>query len=155
MQRRMEFIRKYKEVIAYLFWGVMTTLVSWGAYSVFASLFRNQINEFSIIGMKISVVVLVSNVLSWVCAVLFAFITNKLWVFQSKSWSRMVLLSEFSKFLTTRLLTGVLEIIMVPILVSIGLNQTIFGIEGMVAKVLVSVAVVLLNYIFSKLFIFK
>lgn len=62
---------------------------------------------------------------------------------------------EFGKFFSARAATGIMEIAAVPFLVGIGLNQTIFGIEGMVAKVLVSVLVVLLNYVFGKLFVFK
>ena len=155
MKRILELLKKYEEIIAYLFWGVMTTLVSWGTYSLFAILFRNMKTEFSLFSLKISTVVLIANVLSWICAMLFAFVTNKLWVFNSKSWETRVFLPELGKFISARLVTGVLEIILVPLLVGIGLSQTIFGIEGMVAKIFVSVFVVLLNYVFSKLFIFK
>jgi putative flippase GtrA len=155
MERILELLKKYRELISYLFWGVMTTIISWGSYSIFALLFKRQIHEVSLFGVQMSVVVLVSNILSWVCAFLFAFVTNKLWVFESKSWKPAVCIPEFGKFFSARALTGVLEIIAVPLLVTLGLNQTIFGVEGMVAKVIVSVAVVVLNYIFSKLFIFK
>ena len=130
----------YKEAIDYLFWGGMTTVVSWGSYSIFVLLGAS---------------VFWGNVLSWVCAVLFAFVTNKLWVFQSKSWAGDVLLPELGKFLSSRVATGVFEMVAVPALVALGLNQTIFGIDGMVSKVLVSVVVVILNYILSKLFVFK
>ena len=130
----------YKEAIDYLFWGGMTTVVSWGSYSAFVLLGAG---------------VFWGNVLSWICAVLFAFVTNKLWVFQSKSWAGNVMLPELGKFLSSRVATGVFEMAAVPALVALGLNQTIFGIEGMVSKVLVSVVVVILNYILSKLFVFK
>ena len=130
----------YKEAIDYLFWGGMTTVVSWGTYSLFV-----------LLGASI----FWGNALSWVCAVLFAFVTNKLWVFQSKSWEGSVLFPELGKFLSSRVATGIFEMIAVPALVAIGLNQTIFGIDGMVSKVLVSIAVVILNYILSKLFVFK
>ena len=130
----------YKEAIDYLFWGGMTTVVSWGSYSAFVLLGAS---------------VFWGNVLSWICAVLFAFVTNKLWVFQSKSWAGNVLLPELGKFLSSRVATGVFEMVAVPALVALGLNQTILGIEGMVSKVLVSVVVVILNYILSKLFVFK
>ena len=130
----------YKEAIDYLFWGGMTTVVSWGTYSLFV-----------LLGASI----FWGNALSWVCAVAFAFVTNKLWVFRSKSWEGSVLFPELSKFLSSRVATGIFEMIAVPALVLIGLNQTIFGIDGMVSKVLVSVAVVILNYILSKLFVFK
>lgn len=137
----------YKEAIDYLFWGGMTTVVSWGSYSLFVILLGSSLEE--------TATVFRANILSWVCAVLFAFISNKLWVFQSKSWTGTVVLPELTKFLSSRIATGVFEMIAVPALVAVGLNQTIFGIEGMVSKVLVSIIVVILNYILSKLFVFK
>ena len=130
----------YKEAIDYLFWGGMTTVVSWGSYSAFVLLGAS---------------VFWGNVLSWICAVLFAFVSNKLWVFQSKSWAGNVLLPELGKFLSSRVATGVFEMVAVPALVALGLNQTILGIEGMVSKVLVSVVVVILNYILSKFVVFR
>lgn len=148
-------LRKYQEVIAYLFWGVMTTIVSWGSYSLFALLFRGREKNIDILGLHMSIVVLISNILSWLCAFSFAFVTNKMWVFQSRSWKMKDWIPEFGKFFSARAATGIMEIAAVPFLVGIGLNQTIFGIEGMVAKVLVSVLVVLLNYVFGKLFVFK
>ena len=148
-------IEKYKEIISYLFWGVMTTLVSWISYSFFALLLGEQVSSVTILGFHTSMVVMVSNILSWICAVSFAFVTNKLWVFHSKSWELRVFMPELGKFISARLITGLLEIVLVPLLVAIGLNQTIFAIEGMAAKVAVSVLIVALNYIFSKIFIFK
>ena len=139
----------YKEAIDYLFWGGMTTVVSWGSYSLFVLLLQ------SARAMGESAVVFWANICSWVCAVLFAFITNKLWVFNSKSWTGAVVFPELTKFLSSRIATGVFEMIAVPALVAVGLNQTIFGIDGMVSKILVSVVVVILNYILSKLFVFK
>lgn len=130
----------YKEAIDYLFWGGMTTVVSWGSYSLFVLLGAS---------------VFWGNVGSWVCAVSFAFVTNKLWVFQSKSWTSAVVFPELGKFLSSRVATGIFEMIAVPALVAIGLNQTILGIDGMVSKVVVSVAVIVLNYVLSKLFVFK
>ena len=128
----------------YLIFGVLTTVVSWGSYSLFVLLLQG-----------LDSVVFWANILSWVCAVLFAFITNKLWVFQSKSWAGNVVFPELGKFLSSRVATGIFEMIAVPALVAIGLNQTIFGIDGMVSKVVVSVAVIVLNYVLSKLFVFK
>ncbi len=130
----------YKEAIDYLFWGGMTTVVSWGSYSLFVLLGAS---------------VFWGNAGSWVCAVTFAFVTNKLWVFGSKSWAGNVVFPELGKFLSSRVATGVFEMVAVPALVTVGLNQTIFGIDGMVSKVVVSVAVIVLNYILSKLFVFK
>ncbi len=139
---------KYKEIIMYLIFGVLTTLVSWGSYALFEIIFGTFIRGSIVLSS-------VANVLSWIVAVLFAFITNKLWVFESKSFNSNVLIKELTTFVGSRLATGVLEWVGVPLLMLIGLNQSIFGIEGMLAKVVVSVIVVILNYILSKLFVFK
>jgi putative flippase GtrA len=133
-------IEKYKEIISYLFWGVMTTVVSWGTYSLFVTVIQS---------------VSVANILSWICAVVFAYVTNKLWVFQSREWAFCTIIPELLKFVTARLATGLLEIVGVPLLVYLGLNQRIAGIEGMAAKVFVSVIVTILNYVLSKLLVFR
>lgn len=155
MKKVVQYLQQYQEVISYLFWGVMTTIVSWGTYSIFTILLQDVTQVFSAFGLQVSVMVLIANVLSWMCAVLFAFVTNKIWVFRSREWKRQVWIPELGKFVSARVVTGILEMVSVPLLVGIGLNQTILGIEGMVAKVIVSGVVVLLNYVFSKLFIFK
>ena len=157
MKKIKELYLKYREIIDYLFWGVMTTAVSFVSYAVFALLFEGIFKESALpfFGKSLSITVTVSNIFSWICAVLFAFITNKLFVFRSKSWRTKVVLPEFAKFLSARIATGVLEMVIVPLLVAVGLSASVFGVEGMVAKVIVSIAVIILNYIFSKLFIFK
>ena len=99
--------------------------------------------------------VVTANMLSWIFAVAFAYVTNKIWVFRSKSWKRDVIVRELGLFLSTRFATGLFEIIAVPFLVFVGMDQTIFGIKGAVSKVVVSFLVVILNYIFSKLVIFR
>ncbi|MDD6807652.1 MAG: GtrA family protein [Oscillospiraceae bacterium] len=141
MKKISELTIKYKEILVYLIFGVLTTIVSWSTYALFVSLLNLSIE--------------VSNTLSWVCAVLFAFVTNKFFVFESKNKNLKTIFKEFLTFVSSRFLTGVIEIFGVPILVNIGLGATIFGIDGMVAKVLISVIVVILNYIFSKLIVFK
>lgn len=150
------YLEKYLEIILYLFWGGLTTVVNWGSYSL-CILLLNKYNGlyFSIAEVKFSGTIVIANLISWVCAVLFAFITNKLWVFNSKSWNAKIAFPEFVKFVSTRLITGGMEMIAVPLLVALGVDQVLFGIDGGVAKVIVSIIVVLLNYISSKLFIFK
>lgn len=139
---------KYKEIIMYLIFGVLTTVVSWGSYAVFTKVFESAIVDENVL-------VAVANVLSWVVAVLFAFITNKLFVFESKSLKPTIVFKELGLFVGSRLLSGAVEWVGVPLLVWLGLNQTIFGVEGMVSKVLVSIIVIILNYILSKLIVFK
>ena len=146
---------KYREAVAYICCGVMTSMVSWGSYSIFTLLLNPYQTAFSILDMEFSAVVFAANVLSWVCAVTFAFVTNKIWVFNSRCWKGAVVLPELGKFVAARLATGLIEIAGVPFLVSCGLDQTVFGIEGMAAKAAVSVLVLILNYVFSKLLIFR
>lgn len=148
MSKIKELWLKYKEVILYLVFGVLTTIVSWGSYALFEMALGTFITDTIILSS-------VANVLSWIVAVLFAFITNKLWVFESKSFKGIVVIKELGTFVGSRLLTGVLEWVGVPLLMLIGLDQDIFGIEGMLAKVLISVIVVILNYVLSKLLVFR
>lgn len=133
------FFQRHREMIVYLVVGVMTTFVNWAVYAVCVGVFG--------IGL--------SNGIAWAGAVAFAFFANKCFVFESKAWQAGKVIREAALFVGGRVLTGLLEIILVPALVALGLNQTIFGITGMVSKVLVSVLVLILNFLFSKLFIFK
>ena len=148
MNKLLALMKKYREIMSYLFWGVLTTVVSWGSYSLFIFLFHQ-------LGLFETYDVTIANILSWFTATVFAFVTNKVYVFESRDWNRAIVLPEAAKFVSTRLVTGSLEIILVPVLVAIGLDQTIFGVEGMLSKMIVSIVIVLLNYVFSKIFIFK
>lgn len=146
---------KYREIIAYLFWGIMTTLVSWLTFALFSLMLGGVTAQLRMFGLTVSAAVLAANILSWICAVLFAFVTNKLWVFDSKSWAARVVWPELLKFLSARAATGIFEIAAVPLLAAAGLDQTVFGVEGMLAKAIVTVVVVILNYVFSKLIVFR
>jgi uncharacterized membrane protein YfhO/putative flippase GtrA len=130
-----------REMVFYLFFGAATTFINWCVYGLAV-----RFAGFSITA---------GNVIAWVAAVVFAFITNKIWVFQSRSWQPPVLLREGSAFLGARIFSGLVEIAGVPILYRIGLNYPLLGIEGFAAKVVVSVIVIVLNYFFSKLIIFR
>lgn len=142
MNKKQHKIELSREIILYLIFGVLTTVVSWGTYILFAN------DKF--LGLSITV----SKVLSWICAVLFAFFTNKSWVFRSTSWKATTFFRELFSFFGARAVTGALEIFGTPALVRAGVTQKIFGTKGMLANILVSVIVVILNYVFSKLLIF-
>lgn len=146
--------QKTKEIIMYLIFGVLTTLVSWGTYVLFAN--------------PLGLGVFVSNLLSWICAVIFAFFTNKLWVFDSKSFKTKTLLKEASAFVASRGITGIFEIVFVPLISKIGFDNLFYPLfknagitlkilytDGIYSKIAVAVIVVILNYVFSKLFVFK
>lgn len=147
-------LRKYKEIIAYLFWGVMTTIVSWGSYTLLVTAFSFE-KQLCLFGFSFSLNITLANVLSWIIAVLFAFFMNKIFVFESRSWKKAVFWPELGKFISARIATGIIEIIAVPALAGLGLDYEILGIEGSLSKIIVSIVVVILNYVFSKIFVFK
>lgn len=134
-----ELWKKYKEIIVYLFFGVATTGVNWVVYALLVKVLPMTI----------------ANTAAWAAAVLFAFVTNKWFVFESRSLEIRALLKEFGMFVSARLLTGVIEIAGLPFLYYLGFQQSLFGVEGFLAKALLSVLVVILNYIFSKILVFK
>lgn len=123
---------KYKEVIDYLVFGVLTTVVNIVVYFVFADVLHVQY--------------LISNCVAWLLSVLFAYVTNRKYVFESKSNS---IAEEMSKFFASRLATGALDMVLMWLLVSM------LCVNGVVSKVLANVVVVVSNYILSKLVVFK
>lgn len=123
-----------RESISYLIFGVLTTLVDWLTY---AALWR--------LGTDYRI----STAVSWMAAVLFAFVTNKLFVFQSFDVHWEHLWKEFTSFVGCRGLTGVITLVAMIIMV-----DTLHWNEFL-GKLMVSAISLLLNYIFSKLFIFK
>lgn len=145
---------KYKEIITYIIFGVLTTVVSWGSYTVFVEL--------------LSMKVFVGNLLSWICAVAFAYVTNKLWVFESKSWKPSVIGREIVTFVASRGITGVIEIFCVPLLEKTGFDNIFYAViekmnlsldilftKGIYSKIALSVIVVIVNYFLSKFVSFK
>ena len=132
---------KHREILLYIVFGFGTTCVNWGTYS------------FAIIGFGWKITV--ANILSWITATIFAFVTNKRWVFNSYIWKPRLLIIEFGKFVSSRLITGGFEVIAVPLLVKFRFDYSLFGISGFWSKISVSIIVVVLNYFISKQFIFK
>ena len=141
MQKLKELFIKYRELISYLFFGGLTTVVSWVTYALFVG--------------PLGLPVVPGNILSWVCAVCFAFVTNKLWVFDSKSWAWPLWGREALAFFGGRIFSGLVEMGGLPLLMWMGLDQPLLGIEGFAAKVVVSIVVIILNYIISKLLVFR
>ena len=149
MNKIKELVIKYKEIILYGVFGVITTL---------ANLIAFFVADF-ILGQDLY---LVSNAIAWITGVIVAYVTNKLWVFNSKSWKFKVLLKEIPEFVGARLFSfGVEEAGMWLFVDVIGfgeksLNAFGFVITGVViTKFLLSVLVVVINYFFSKFIIFK
>ena len=134
-------IKKHWEVISYLFFGGCTTLVSWVTYVLFVG--------------TLAMPLMAGKILSWVCAVTFAFVTNKLWVFRSTAMDGKTLLRETVEFFASRVATGVVEVLGLPLLMKLGLDQALFGVEGFAANIVVCIVVIVLNYIVSKFLVFR
>ena len=126
---------KYKEIINYLVFGVLTTVVNFVVY----------------IGLTkgINVDEVLANIIAWIVSVIFAYITNKIYVFESETKYIKEIIKEFISFVACRLFSGILDIGFFYLFV------TILKVNDILAKVVVSVLVVILNYVFSKIFIFK
>ena len=140
-----------KETILYVVFGVLTTLVNFVAFKLFTMVFDK-------LGVHIS------NVLAWIFAVAFAYVTNKLFVFESKSWEGKVLAKEIPSFVAARLFSlGVEELGLIIFVNFLHFDSKVFHIPlinfdlsgEMTAKIILAVVVVILNYFFSKLVIFK
>jgi len=140
---------KYKELITYVIFGVLTTLVNFFAFWLFTKIFGEEFY-------------LVNNAIAWVVGVIFAYITNKLFVFESKSWNLKVITKEITGFLGARIFSFLVEeggMFLFITVLGLGeksltlLSLTITG--QFIVKILLAVIVVILNYIFSKFIIFK
>ena len=128
-------IEKYWDIISYLFFGVCTTIVNYIIY----------LPCYNLLGISATV----SNMIAWVVAVAFAYLTNKPFVFRSHDWSAKTVVPELSKFVGGRVASGAAETAIIFLTVDILLWN------GNVMKIVTSVLVVILNYIASKLLVFK
>lgn len=129
------FYKKNKEILLYLFFGGLSFLVSISTYAAFN------------IGMHMNA--LVANVLSWVITVLFAFLTNRVWVFQSPTETVREFIKQMMAFYSGRVITLVIEEAILLIFI------TWLGFNSMAVKIVAQVIVILLNYVISKLVIFR
>lgn len=129
--------KKYEEILVYLIVGVMTTIVSW------AAAFLGKL----ILDTDVSWQNTLNNAFSWLVGVLFAYPTNRRWVFKSKNKK---ILKEFSGFAASRVSTLIMDIVIM------WLTVNIIHMDYWIAKIFISsVIVTIANYVFSKLFIFK
>ena len=136
------FYKKNKEVLLYLFFGVMTTVVSFITAGIAKFLLEKM-------GAGESAVVNVSTVFSWLCSVTFAYITNRIWVFASTAHSRADVIKEGTSFYGGRLFTMFVEML----IMNIGVK--LIGANYWVTKIIANIIIIILNYIISKLFVFK
>lgn len=135
MQKIRMLIRKHYDILAYLFFGVLTTVVNYVIYLPCYNL------------LQLSAAV--SNAIAWVAAVAFAYVTNKPFVFRSHDWSAKTVVPELTKFVGSRVASGALETAIIFVTVDLMLWN------GNVMKLVTSVLVVIFNYVASKLLVFN
>ena len=139
MKKLMDLYKKNREIIDYLFWGGVAFFLSMFLFWLFASyLGWNEV---------------FANNVDWIICVLFTFVTNKLFVFRSRTYDPKGLGKEFVSFVAARLFTLILEDLIIWLGCSkLGFNQ---GLGQMVVKLTAQFVVIVTNYIFSKLIVFR
>ena len=135
MKTIVELYKKYRELVWYVICGGMTTLVNIVSYGVCAD----------ILGIHY----LVSNFIAWVLSVLFAYVSNRTLVFKSKKRGASAIFREFTLFVSGRLMSMAGDMIIMFLCVSVAM------LPGIVAKILSNLFVMIFNYVFSKLIIFR
>ena len=129
------FYKKYKEILLYLFFGGLAFVVSIVTFALFNVSWK--INE------------LLANILSWIITVTFAFFTNRIWVFNSPTNGLKEFIKQMSSFFNGRIITLVIEELILFVFI------TWLQFPNIVVKIIAQVIVIIVNYIISKLFIFK
>lgn len=122
-----------RQIVFYVIFGILTTFANIVAYFLFARL--------------INIPTIISNVLAWVCSVLFAYTTNRKWVFQSQE-KQLSALKECANFFIGRLGTGVLDTCLMFVFVEL------FKFDDLLVKIFVNILVIILNYIISRFWVF-
>ena len=133
-EKILSLIRKHYDVLAYLVFGVLTTVVNYVIY----------LPCYNLLGYSAAV----SNLIAWVAAVAFAYLTNKPFVFRSHDWSAKTVIPELTKFVSCRVASGAAESVILLLTVDI------LHWNGNVWKLITSVLVVILNYLGSKFLVF-
>ena len=130
-----EFYKKYKEMLLYVFFGGLTTVISIGSYSY--------------CDVVLGIDPLIANIISWILAVLFAYVTNKTWVFNAETHGIHELAIEMFHFFSGRIFTLVVE----EVILLIFINKLHFN--SVLVKIAAQFIVFVLNYVISKLIVFR
>ena len=135
IQKIKALVVKYWDVITYLVFGVLTTVVNYLVY----------LPVYNLLGLSAAL----SNAIAWVVAVAFAYLTNKPFVFRSHDWSAKTVIPELTKFVSCRIASGLAETLILLVAVDI------LHWNGNIWKLVTQVLVVIMNYFASKLVVFK
>lgn len=133
--------KKYEEAVNYLIFGFLAFLVNMIAYAVAAKVLGADNSKV--------LLVLLATSFAWVVAVLFAYWTNRTFVFKSKVTAKSEVWKEFISFIGARVVTGVMELVIMYVMVDL------VNVDDLISKFICNVIVIITNYIFSKLWVFK
>ena len=136
MKKIKELYEKYKEIINYIFFGGCATGVNFIAYAIVARLF--------------GIDAIVSNIIAWTVSVLFAYATNKIFVFESKTKNVKEFIAEMSSFILARVFSGITCDVG-----TFALMINVFHINDIISKIVTQIMVVIVNYLLSKLVVFR
>ena len=128
---------KYREVINYLIFGFLTTVISLLVYYILV---------FTIINPHNPILLQVANIISWIVGVIFAYVTNRRYVFNSKNQNKV---KEASKFIIARIITLIMDMLIMFI------GVTILKYNDKIIKIISQILVIVSNYLFSKIIVFK
>ena len=129
------FFIKYKHIIYYFFFGAITIIVSFATYWLCYDILH--------------IPNLISNAISWIAAVTVSFITSKIWVFNTKTWTIRTVISEIIKFVGVRLFSFLSEEIIM------GITVDLLHYNGLLMKFVTGIAAIIFNYIFSRIWVFR
>ena len=137
MENIFDLYKKHKEIINYLIVGVLTTVISLAVYYISVFTFLNPNN---------SIQLQIANILSWIAGVVFAYFTNRKFVFESKNTNKI---KEATKFVSSRITTLLLDMFIM------WFGVTLLRFNDKLIKIVSQILVIIGNYILSKLFVFK
>ncbi|NLL78194.1 MAG: GtrA family protein [Clostridiales bacterium] len=133
--------KKYEEAVNYLFFGFLAFLVNMIAYAAAAKVLGADNDKV--------ILVLAATAFAWVTAVLFAYWTNRAFVFKSKVKEKIGVYKEFLSFISARVVTGLMELVLMYVMVDV------IDIDDVISKFICNVIVIITNYLFSKLWVFR
>lgn len=129
-----KYIKSHLDIIAYIFWGVVTTITNLAIYHLCFNILHFEYYT--------------SSVISWIAAVAVAYLTNRKWVFHSEAKGAKEITAEIFRFIASRLATLIMEIIL------LFLGKEVFHLEENLTKYIATILVVILNYVLSKFLVF-
>ena len=141
LKKLADWYRKHQEGMRYLTFGALSTIINILTYAIFASVILKNLPTDE---LRVNI----SEIIAFIAAIIFAYITNKMYVFKSKTQNIKQLVKEITSFTSCRIITEIISILMMNIAIWYSINDIFM-------KILANIVVIILNFVFSKIIIFK